>query len=400
MRFFDARGNRMDKVPWARKQKLRWRIPRSTMIMFVILAFIFTAGAVTQINLTTQVQGVLPVANGGTNAATFSAHNWFGNSGASTGAPSGSAIGSSDVTPNMYAAGGGTAQAQTVTLSPAVTALTAGLVVMWKPSNANSGSGPTLAVNGLTATTIIRANGGGALAANDLTTTAVAEAVYDGTSFELFDPQTLVGGSGTVSSCGTANSTGFYSSTGTTIGCASESTLTQYDYAAGSGTAQAQTVTLSPPLAALATGVQVAWKPSASNTATAPTLAVSGLTATAVTKCGTTALVAGDILIGNVAYAIYDGTEWQLENPATVACGAMSAGTGTGNFSDNETPSGSCPTTTLTLAHTPAPAASLNLFYNGQLVVAGGADYTLSTATITLTNSCPSGSVIRASYRY
>ena len=88
--------------------------------------------------------------------------------------------------------GGGTANAQTVTLSPAITSLTAGLNVCWKPSNANTGTTPTLAVSGLTATTLVKA--GGALAANDLITTAVACAIYDGTNFELQNPQTVSGG--------------------------------------------------------------------------------------------------------------------------------------------------------------------------------------------------------------
>jgi hypothetical protein len=90
-----------------------------------------------------------------------------------------------------YAAGGGTAQAQTLTLSPAITSLTAGLYVCWMPAAANTGSGPTLAVNSLTAKTIIKV-GGASLAASDLTTTAIACAVYDGTSFELQNPQTAI----------------------------------------------------------------------------------------------------------------------------------------------------------------------------------------------------------------
>ena len=98
-----------------------------------------------------------------------------------------------DLTTNAYAAGGGTAQAQTVTLAPAATALTAGLVVSWLPVAANSGAGPTLAVNGLTAKTITKL-GTAALVANDLTTTAVAVAIYDGTQFQLQNPQTSAAG--------------------------------------------------------------------------------------------------------------------------------------------------------------------------------------------------------------
>lgn len=90
-------------------------------------------------------------------------------------------------------AGAGTANAQTVTYSPAITLYTIGQVVSWTPSAANTGAA-TLNVNALGAKTIVKA-GGTALAANDLTTTALALAWYDGTDFELLDPQTGAGGS-------------------------------------------------------------------------------------------------------------------------------------------------------------------------------------------------------------
>ena len=268
MRFFDAAGNRMDKTPWQRRRKLIWEIPRSTLIAFVIAAFVLCTGAITQINLTTQVQGILPVANGGTNAATFAAHSWFGNNTGSTAAPSASTVGTQDITPQQYATGSGSATAFTLTLSPAVTSLVTGLQVAMKSGFANSGTTPTLAVNGLSATTI--------------------------------------------------------------------------------------------------------------------------------TKCGATALVAGDVSTTAVTYYTYDGTNFQLENPQVTPCGSILTGT----FADNETPTGSCPTTSLTLAYSPSPAASLSLYANGQLWIAGGADYTLSGSGITLTNSCPSGTVFRANYRH
>jgi len=85
--------------------------------------------------------------------------------------------------------GGGTANAQTVTYAPAITVYTTGQIVSWLPSNANSGAA-TLNVNALGAKTIVKF-GGAALISSDLTTTAIAFAVYDGTNFELQNPQTL-----------------------------------------------------------------------------------------------------------------------------------------------------------------------------------------------------------------
>jgi hypothetical protein len=104
------------------------------------------------------------------------------------------AANATNLTAPQYAAGGGSANAQTVTLSPAIAAYTNGLVVKWLPTAANTTTTPTLAVNGLTATTIVKSPGNVALAASDLTTTAVATAIYDGTYFELQNPQTASGG--------------------------------------------------------------------------------------------------------------------------------------------------------------------------------------------------------------
>lgn len=47
----------------------------------------------------------------------------------------------------------------------------------------------------------------------------------------------------------------------------------------------------------------------------AVTLNINGLGAKAVTKYGTTPLVSGDILVGTLAYIIYDGVRFQLLNP-------------------------------------------------------------------------------------
>jgi hypothetical protein len=270
MRFFDAKGERIDKTPWQRRRKLIWEIPRSTYIAFILLAVAFSTAAATQINLASQVKGLLAIANGGTNTATFTAHGWFGNNTGSTAAPGVETPGTNDLTPQLYAACAGTAQAQTLTLAPAATALVTGLMVRCKPV--------------------------------------------------------------------------------------------------------------------------------AANTAAAPTLAVSGLTATAITKCGTVALVANDLNTTAISEFFYDGTEFQVLNPQQTPCGALLTGT----FADAETPSGTIngANTTFTLAHTPSPSADLQLYKNGQQMIAGGADYTLATATITMVTAPATGDVLIAFYRY
>jgi hypothetical protein len=126
--------------------------------------------------------------------ANAAAHKFFGNNTGSTAAPGYQSIGAQDVSPNEYAAGGGTANAQTVTLSPAATSLVAGLTVRWLPTAANT-TAATLAVSGLTAKSITKC-GTTALAANDLTTAAVAIATYDGTQYQLLNPQAAGCGAG------------------------------------------------------------------------------------------------------------------------------------------------------------------------------------------------------------
>lgn len=74
----------------------------------------------------------------------------------------------------------------------------------------------------------------------------------------------------------------------------------------------------------------------------------------------------------------------------------------TGNFADNEVPTGTINgvNAAFTLAHTVSPALSLNCFNNGVQQRAGGADFTLATATITYGVAPPTGTTITCSYRW
>ena len=96
-------------------------------------------------------------------------------------------------------------------------------------------------------------------------------------------------------------------------------------YGTGGGTAQAQTVTITQPYSLSSGQPQVCWKASAANTGAAPTLAITTpngtLTATAITKNGTVALVANDIKASTWMCVIPDGTQLQLQNPQTSGSG-------------------------------------------------------------------------------
>lgn len=92
-----------------------------------------------------------------------------------------------------YAAGAGAVNVMTAAPSPALTSLVTGQEVRVLANLANTTTTPTLNVNGLGAKTIVK-NGSSALVAGDITTTIVATFLYDGTNWQLRNPQ--VGGSG------------------------------------------------------------------------------------------------------------------------------------------------------------------------------------------------------------
>lgn len=77
------------------------------------------------------------------------------------------------------------------------------------------------------------------------------------------------------------------------------------------GSADALTLTPSPAIASYAAGQCFRFIAGSANT-TAVTVAVSGLATKAITKNGSTALIAGDIPSGAVITMTYDGTQFQL----------------------------------------------------------------------------------------
>lgn len=350
-----------------------------------------------------------------------------------------------------FATSTGTSTAYAVAQQGAL--LVTGQQVAFLPNVANTTSTPTLSINGLASATITKI-GQNPLSVGDITTTAIAIVIYDGTNWQLQNPQTLStaggytgfmtwqAGTGTppsllanaagwmgpvtggtswvgqlpatitagilhfatpaavlgnnvsqvtssliaiadLSATGTPSSTTYLrgdntwatvsggggvsafsgdgafannsSSTGAvtfTLANAaahkfwgngtgssatpSYSSIGSQDYSpgvfvAGGGVAQAQTATLAPAITSLVAGLEVRWLPSAANTAVGPTLAVNGLTAKTITKDGTVGLVANDLLTTAIATAIYDGTQWQLQNPQS-SVNVAGGGTGVTSF--------------------------------------------------------------------
>jgi hypothetical protein len=82
-----------------------------------------------------------------------------------------------------YAADGAVTDAYTITLSPAPTAYTAGMVITFKANTANTGAA-TLNVNSLGAKTI-KKNQSSDLGDNDILSGSIVTVVYDGTNFQI-----------------------------------------------------------------------------------------------------------------------------------------------------------------------------------------------------------------------
>lgn len=89
-----------------------------------------------------------------------------------------------------YIIGGGTANAQTVTLAPVPASYYTGMVVVYLPLAANTGA-TTLNVNGLGTKNIFAY--GAALLGGELQTNVPAELIYDGTQFQFLNPNDSTG---------------------------------------------------------------------------------------------------------------------------------------------------------------------------------------------------------------
>lgn len=101
-----------------------------------------------------------------------------------------------------WIAGGGTANAQSANMTVSVGSYVNGQTIIWKPSNSNTTTTPTLNVNSNGAVTIVGRNGA-ALVAGDIAANIQAVAIYNttGTHFELQNPQ-VSGAAGTVTTTG------------------------------------------------------------------------------------------------------------------------------------------------------------------------------------------------------
>jgi hypothetical protein len=100
-------------------------------------------------------------------------------------------------------------------------------------------------------------------------------------------------------------------------------------YAADTGAVNVLTATVTSCPNSYTTGMFIKVLPLHANTTTNPTLNFCGIGAKTITKAGTSALVANDLITTQIATFIYDGTGMELQNPATLA-NAVTSVTGSG----------------------------------------------------------------------
>lgn len=176
----------------------------------------FSSGNLSPI-FTTTVTGATTTPALSFSLSTFGTHMFLGNSSAGTAVPGAVKISTSDTSLNWYAAGGGTAQAQTVPLGTAAQTLGTGLTVFWAPIATNTAAAPTLVVSALASKPITKCWNATPLVAGDLPT--FAQASYDGTEYNLWNPVNgCGGGSGTVTISGASlASTECVTGAGTTV---------------------------------------------------------------------------------------------------------------------------------------------------------------------------------------
>ena len=176
-----------------------------------------------------------------------------------------------------YAVDSGSGNTYVITLSPALTAHVAGMPIVFKATHANTGAA-TLNVNGLGGKSL-KKYGANNLEAGDIVSGQIVTVIYDGTYYQVAPVPKVPYG--------------------------------PLNYGVTTGTGTAYALSLSPPLASNIEGLPIFFKAHVANTGAA-TLNVNGLGAKAMRKKATEALVAGDIIAGQILIAQYDGTYFQI----------------------------------------------------------------------------------------
>lgn len=185
---------------------------------------------------------------------------------------------------SKYAVDSGSANAVVISPTPAVTAYVAGQLFRVKVAASNTTSGVTLNVSSLGNKNVVGRNGA-ALIAGEIKLGDVCDFTYDGTNFQLTSKSFIAPFiQGQV-----------------------------FSYAADTGTAGAYAMAVSSAPSAYVTGMAFEFLAANTNTA-APTLNVSSIGAVTMLNSQGGALVAGDIVAGDIVRVVYNGTNFKCVN--------------------------------------------------------------------------------------
>lgn len=139
-------------------------------------------------------------------------------------------------------------------------------------------------------------------------------------------------------------------------------------------------------MSALVVGQTFRFIASGANTTTSVTLNINSIGAKNITKNGTTALAANDILSGSVVIVTYDGTQFQLANPATLPVSVSSFNAGTTGFTPSTATTGAVTLAgTLNVANGGTGATTLT---SGSLLAGNG------TSAVSLVAAGSAGNVL------
>jgi hypothetical protein len=185
-----------------------------------------------------------------------------------------------------YAVDSGSVNAVTATFSPAVVAYNPGLPLRVKIAHNNTGA---TTFNGGAGIVTIKRPGGADLIANDILANGVATLVYDGTYFELNNFQAASGTGGAVNNY----------------------TIKIPFCVDTSATVNAITANFAPAITSQAEGDPIAVRIANTNTG-AVTITANALAACPLNRQDGTALMAGDIIAGEIAFMFFRGTYYQL----------------------------------------------------------------------------------------
>ena len=234
----------------------------------------------------------------------------------------------------VYGVDGGSANAYAVTLDPAITSLTAGMMIRFLAAHANTAGVSTLNVNGLGAVDITQ-NGSTSLTAGVIPQGAIATVLYDGTYFQLDGPYWASPTTGLLNSTNTWTGPNTFQQV-LTVPVATAGTnapnLNQVDQREQSQTATAFTtggsyvsggtpftLTPSPALSSYTAGQRFNVTFNAAG-GSAPTLNISGLGALNLMQYNSAgALVAANIVSGMVSdVEVLSGTQALLLDPLPI----------------------------------------------------------------------------------